>query len=58
MQINIDYAMASNDRRFVSDVAVMFGNTPIGWKSSTQKCVITATWEVEYAALCDGFEKE
>ena len=37
-----DYAVASNDRRSVSSVAVMLGDTAIGWKISTQKCVTTA----------------
>ena len=41
--INADYAEASNDRRSVADIAVMLGDTAIGWKSSTQKCVTTAT---------------
>ena len=49
-----DHAAASNDRRSVSGVAVMLGDTAIGWKSSTQKCVTTATCEVEYVALCDA----
>ena len=49
-----DYAAASNDRRSVSGVAVMLGDTAIGWKSSTQKCVTTATCEAEYVALCDA----
>ena len=49
-----DYAAASNDRRSVSGVAVMIGDTTIGWKSSTQKCVTTATCEAEYVALCDA----
>ena len=31
----------------------MLGDTVIGWKSSTQKFVTTATCEVEYVALCD-----
>ena len=49
-----DYAAASNDRRSVSGVAVMLGDTAIGWKSSKQKCVTTATCEAEYVALCDA----
>ena len=47
-----DYAAVSNDRRSVSGVAVMLGDTAIGWKSSTQECVTTATGESEYVALC------
>ena len=35
-------------------VAVMLGDTAIGWKSSTQKLVTTATCEAEYVALCDA----
>ena len=53
-----DYAAVSNDRRFVSGVAVMLGDTTIGWKSSTQKCVTTAACEAEYAALCDASMEE
>ena len=49
-----DYAAASNDRSSVSGVAVKLGDTAIGWKSSTQKCVTTATYEAEYVALCDA----
>ena len=49
-----DYAAASNDRRSVSGVAVMMGDTAVGWKSSMQKCVTTATCEEEYVALCDA----
>ena len=49
-----DYTAVSNDRRSVSGVAVMLGDTAIGWKSSTQKCVTTATCEVQYAVLCDA----
>ena len=49
-----DYAAASNDRRSVSGVAVVLGDSAIGWKSSTQKCVTTATCEAEYVALCDA----
>ena len=49
-----DYAAASNDRRSVSGVAEILGDTAIGWKSSTQKCVTTATCEVEYVASCDA----
>ena len=30
-----DYAAPSNDRRSVSGVAVMLGDTTVGWKSST-----------------------
>ena len=49
-----DYAAASNGRRSVSGVAVMLGDTSIGRKSSTQKCVTTVACEAEYVALCDG----
>ncbi|CAN0391313.1 unnamed protein product, partial [Ascophyllum nodosum] len=38
-----DYAAASNNRSSVSGVAVILGDAAISWKSSTQKCVTTAT---------------
>ena len=46
-----DYAVASNDRTSVSSVAAVMGATEISWKSSTQKCVTTATCEAKYVAL-------
>ena len=49
-----DYTAASNDRRSVSDVAVMLRDTAIGWKRSTQKCVRTATCKAGYATLRDA----
>ena len=52
------YAAASNDRRSVPGGAVlMLGDTAIGWKSSTQKCVTTATSEPENVALCNASNK-
>ena len=57
MYANADYAAASNDRRSVSGVAVMLGDTAIDWKNSTQKCVTTATCEAEYVALCNVSKK-
>ena len=38
----------------MSGVAAILGDTAIGWKSSTQKCVTTATCEAECVALCDA----
>ena len=38
-------------------VAVVLGDTAIGWKSSAQMCVTTATFEAEYVALCDESKK-
>ena len=40
-----DYAVVSNNRRSVSDVAVVLGDTAISWKTSTQKCMTTAACE-------------
>ena len=54
MYADADYAVASNDRTYLSGVAVMLGDTAIGWKSCTQKCVTTATYEAEYVVLCDA----
>ena len=48
-----DYAEASSSRRSVSNVTVLLSDTAIGWKSSTQKCVTTATCEAECVALFD-----
>ena len=48
-----DYTAAYKDKRSVSGVAAMLGDAAIGWKSSTQKCVTTATCEAEYVDLCD-----
>ena len=52
-----DYMSASNDRRSVSGLAVMLGDTAIDWKSSTHKCVTMATYEAEYVALCGASKK-
>ncbi|CAM9570157.1 unnamed protein product [Ascophyllum nodosum] len=46
-----DYTAASNDRRFVSGVAVMLGDTATGWKISTHKCVTMATCEANYVVI-------
>ena len=52
--VDADYAAASSDRGSVSGVAVMSGDTAIGWKSSTQIFVLTATCEADCIALCDA----
>ena len=52
-----DYVTTSNGRRSVSGVAVMLDDTAIGCKSSTQKCMTTASWEAEYVALRDASEE-
>ena len=49
-----DYVATSNDRRSMSGVVVMLGDMAICCKSSTQKCVTTATCEAEYVALCEA----
>ena len=51
-----DHATASNDRRCASGGIAMLGNTVIGSKSSTQKCVITTPCELEYVTLCNVFK--
>ena len=48
-----DYAAASNDRRSVSGVSLMLGDTAIGWKSSTEMCD-HGNSEADYVALCDA----
>ena len=57
MLADADYAAASNGRRSVTSVAVILEDTAIGWKSSTQKCVTTATCKAEYVALCYASKK-
>ena len=49
---NAHYTAASNDRRSVSDIVVMLGDTAIRWRSSTQKCMTTATGEAQYTLPC------
>ena len=46
--------MKSNDRRSVSGVAMLLGDTAKCWKSSRQKCVTTATCQAKYVAFCDA----
>ena len=53
MYADADYAAASNDRRSVSGIAVTLGNTAMGWKSSTQKCVTMITCKAKYVDLYD-----
>ena len=49
-----DFAAASNGLRSVVGAAVMLRDTAIGWKSTTQICVTTATCEAEYFACCNA----
>ena len=49
-----DYADRCGDKRSVSGVAVMLGNTVVSASSTTQHCVILSTSETEYAAMDHG----
>ena len=49
-----DYADKCNDRRSVSGVAVMLGNTAVSASSTTQRCVTLSTSEAEYVAMAHG----
>ena len=49
-----DYADRCNDKRAVSGVAVMLGNTAVSVSSTTQHCVTLSTSEAEYAAMAHG----
>ena len=49
-----DYVAVANDRKSMSDVAVLLSDTSIGWKSGTEKRVTTATCGSEYVALSDA----
>ena len=51
---NADYADRCNDRRSVSGVAVMLGNTAVSASRTTQHCVTLSTSEVEYVAVTYG----
>ena len=51
---NADYADRCNDRRSVSGVAAMLGNTAVGASSTTQHCVTLSTSEAEYVAMAHG----
>ena len=46
--------IACNDRRSVSGVAVMLGNTVVSVSSTTQHCVTLSTSEAEYVAMAHG----
>ena len=49
-----DYASKEADRRSISGVAVMLGNTAVYATSRTQHCVMLSTTEAEYVALAEG----
>ena len=49
-----DYADRCNDRRSVSGVAAMLGNTAVSASSTTQHCVTLSTSEAEYAPMAHG----
>ena len=49
-----DKADRCNDRRSVSGVAVMLGNTDVSASSTTQHCVTLSTIEAEYVAMAHG----
>ena len=49
-----DYADIGNDRRSVSGVVVMLGNTAVSASSTTQHCVTLSTSEAEYVAMAHG----
>ena len=48
------YADRCNDRRSVSGVVVMLGNTAVSVSSTTQHCVTPSTSEAEYVAIAHG----
>ena len=49
-----DYAYRCNDRRSVSGVEVMLGNTAVSASSTTQHCVTISTSEAGYVAMAHG----
>ncbi|CAM9944380.1 unnamed protein product, partial [Ascophyllum nodosum] len=46
-----DYVSRYNDKRSISGVAVMLGNTAVRASSTTQHCVTLSTREAEYATI-------
>ncbi|CAN0238053.1 unnamed protein product [Pylaiella littoralis] len=52
-----NYAEKADDRKSVSGVAVIVGNSTVNWVSSTQKIVTLSTTEAEYVALADGVKE-
>ena len=51
---DVDYADKCKDRRSVSGVAVMLGNTAVSASSTTQHCVTPSMSEAEYATMAHG----
>ena len=49
-----DHADRCNDRRTVSGVTVMLGNTAVSANSMTQHCVTLSISEVDYVAMAHG----
>ena len=49
-----DYADICNDKRSVSGVLVMLGNTAMSASSTMQHCVTLSTSEAEYVAMAHG----
>ena len=45
---DVDYADRCNDRRSVSGVSAMLGNTTVSASSTTQHCVTLSTSEAKY----------
>ena len=54
LSADADYADICNDRRSVSGVAVMLGNTVVSASSTTQHCVTLSTSRAEYVAIAHG----
>ena len=49
-----DYADRYNERRSVSGVAVMLGNTAVSASNTTQHCVSLSTSETNYVVMAHG----
>lgn len=52
--VDKDYAIRYHDRRPVSGVVTMLGNTAVKASSTTQQCVTRSTSEAEYPAMAHG----
>ena len=57
MVTDVNYADKADNRKPVTRVAVILGNSVVSWGKSTQNIVIISTTEAEYVAPGDGVKE-